>query len=76
MIGERRSWIALASVDGVGPVTFGRLYDTFPFDNRLVRLTLSVEALERGIANTLRRGRRGAFGISGVRVQEIGRAHV
>ena len=52
-----------------GPITFGRLYDTFPFDNRLVRLTLTVDALQQGIANTLRRGRRGAFGISGVHVQ-------
>ena len=52
-----------------GPVTFGRLYDTFPFDNRLVRLHLNAGALEQGIANALRRGRLGAFGISGARVR-------
>lgn len=52
-----------------GPLTFGQLYDTFPFDNRLARVTLTVDALQKGIANTLRRGRRGAFGISGVRVR-------
>jgi 5'-nucleotidase len=52
-----------------GPITFGRLYDTFPFDNRLVRLNLNAGALEQGIANALRRGRLGAFGISGARVR-------
>ncbi len=50
-----------------GPVTFGQLYDTFPFDNRLARATVTGDALEQGIANALRRGRRGAFGISGAR---------
>ena len=52
-----------------GPVTFGQLYDTFPFDNRLVRVNLNAGALEQGIANALRRGRPGAFGISGARVR-------
>jgi len=52
-----------------GPITFGQLYDTFPFDNRLVRVNLTAGALEQGIANALRRGRRGAFGISGARVR-------
>lgn len=52
-----------------GPITFGSLYDTFPFDNRLVRMNLSAGVLEQGIANALRRGRRGAFGISGARVR-------
>lgn len=51
-----------------GPVTFGRLYDTFPFDNRLARVSLTAGVLEQGIANALRRGRRGSFGISGARV--------
>ena len=51
-----------------GRVTFGQLYDTFPFDNRLVRVQLSGSALEQGISNALRRGRRGAFGISGARL--------
>lgn len=52
-----------------GPLTFGELYDTFPFDNRLARVQVSVGALEQGIANALRRGRPGAFGISGARVR-------
>lgn len=52
-----------------GPLTFGQLYDTFPFDNRLVRVRLNADVLEQGIANALRRGRRGAFGISGARVR-------
>jgi 2',3'-cyclic-nucleotide 2'-phosphodiesterase (5'-nucleotidase family) len=52
-----------------GPVTFGQLYDVFPFDNRLVRVNLTGDRLEQGIANALRRGRRGAFGISGARVR-------
>jgi 5'-nucleotidase len=52
-----------------GPLTFGRLYDTFPFDNRLIRLRMTGNLLGRGIANALRRGRRGMFGISGARVR-------
>ena len=52
-----------------GHVTFGQLYDTFPFDNRLVRVQLTGSALEQGISNALRRGRRGAFGISGARLR-------
>lgn len=52
-----------------GPLTFGQLYDTFPFDNRLVRVNLPASVLQQGIANALRRGRRGAFGISGARVR-------
>ncbi|HUR32942.1 MAG TPA: bifunctional UDP-sugar hydrolase/5'-nucleotidase [Vicinamibacterales bacterium] len=52
-----------------GPLTFGQLYDTFPFDNRLVRVNLTAATLEQGIASALRRGRRGAFGISGARVR-------
>jgi 5'-nucleotidase len=52
-----------------GAVTFGQLYDTFPFDNRLVRVSVTAAALEQGIANALRRGRRGAFGISGAHVR-------
>lgn len=52
-----------------GPLTFGQLYDTFPFDNRLARLQVTAGTLEQGLANALRRGRRGAFGISGARVR-------
>jgi 5'-nucleotidase len=53
---------------GAGLLTFGRLYDTFPFDNRLVQVTVTADALASGIGNALRRGRRGTFGISGVSV--------
>lgn len=52
-----------------GALTFGHLYDTFPFDNRLARVQVTAGVLERGIANALRRGRRGSFGISGARVR-------
>ena len=52
-----------------GALTFGRLYDTFPFDNRLVKVTLSGADLRRVFADEVRRNRRGALGISGVRVR-------
>ena len=52
-----------------GALTFGRLYDVFPFDNRLVRLTLTGDELRRVFADEIRRRRRGALGISGVIVK-------
>jgi 2',3'-cyclic-nucleotide 2'-phosphodiesterase (5'-nucleotidase family) len=52
-----------------GPITFGQLYDVFPFDNRLVRVTLTGAALARWVTNEIRQGRRGALGISGVDVK-------
>jgi len=52
-----------------GALTFGRLYDVFPFDNRLVRLTLTGAELRRVFADEIRRKRRGALGISGVLVK-------
>ncbi len=52
-----------------GGLTFGRLYDAFPFDNRLVRLTLSGADLARVLGDEVRRNRRGALGISGVQVR-------
>jgi 5'-nucleotidase len=52
-----------------GPLTFGRLYDLFPFDNRLLRVTLSGAELRRVFSEEIRRGRRGALGISGVLVR-------
>lgn len=51
-----------------GPLTFGRLYDVFPFDNRVTRVTVSAAALSEALARSIRRGRRGALGVSGVRV--------
>jgi 5'-nucleotidase len=52
-----------------GPLTFGRLYDVFPFDNRLLRFTLTGAELRRVFVEEIRRGRRGALGISGVRLR-------
>ncbi len=50
-----------------GPLTYGRLYETFPFDNRLVRLELSGAELRRVFELQLREGR-ALPGIAGVRV--------
>jgi 5'-nucleotidase len=52
-----------------GPLTFGRLYDTFPFDNRLVKVTVSGADLRRIFADETRRGRRGALSVAGLRVR-------
>jgi 5'-nucleotidase len=59
-----RLWADLPS----GPITFGQLYDVFPFDNRLVRVTLTGAELSRWIANEIRQGRRNALAMSGVEV--------
>jgi len=50
-----------------GPLTYGRLYETFPFDNRLVRLDLSGAELRKVFEVQLREGR-ALPGIAGVRV--------
>lgn len=52
-----------------GPLTFGRLYDVFPFDNRVARAVVRGGDLERVFAEEIRRGRRGALGVSGIRVR-------
>jgi 2',3'-cyclic-nucleotide 2'-phosphodiesterase (5'-nucleotidase family) len=52
-----------------GSVTFGRLYDVFPFDNRIARITLSGAELGRWLAGEIGQGRRGWLGISGVDVR-------
>jgi 2',3'-cyclic-nucleotide 2'-phosphodiesterase (5'-nucleotidase family) len=49
-----------------GPITFGRLYDVFPFDNRVVKVTLTGAELGRWLAIEIREGRRNELGISGV----------
>jgi 5'-nucleotidase len=49
-----------------GQLTFGQLYEMFPFDNRLVRVTLTGAELSRWLANEI--GRRGQVAISGVDV--------
>jgi 5'-nucleotidase len=52
-----------------GPLTFGRLYDVFPFDNRLVQVAVTGAELTQIIASEIRRGRRGALGIAGLRIR-------
>jgi len=49
-----------------GPLTFGRLYDVFPFDNRVVRIELSAAELGRWLTGEIQEGRRGWLGISGI----------
>lgn len=54
-----------------GPLTFGAAYDTFPFDNRVLRVTLTGAQLSRVLADQLPQlgdGRRGLFGVAGIRV--------
>ena len=51
-----------------GPITVGQIYDVFPFDNRLVRVSLTAADLSRWLANEIRQGRRSSVGISGVDV--------
>jgi 5'-nucleotidase len=52
-----------------GPIVFGQLYDIFPFDNRLVRVSLTGAELSRWLANEIRQRRRSSVGISGVEVK-------
>ena len=52
-----------------GPLTYGALYDVFPFDNRLVELSLRGEDLRRVFEDQVREGTRGGLGISGLRVR-------
>ncbi|MEO8466640.1 MAG: 5'-nucleotidase C-terminal domain-containing protein [Gammaproteobacteria bacterium] len=49
-----------------GPLTFGRFYDVFPFDNRLLVVRVTGEALAQSLADEVRRGRPGALALSGV----------
>jgi 5'-nucleotidase len=51
-----------------GPVTFGRLYDVFPFDNRVARVTLTGADLRGWLAGEIEQGRRESLGVSGVDV--------
>jgi 5'-nucleotidase len=52
-----------------GPLTFGRLYDAFPFDNRIARVTMSGAELRGWVANEIGQGRRNGLGISGADVR-------
>jgi 5'-nucleotidase len=49
-----------------GALTFGRLYDVFPFDNRLLTLTITGAELRAVLADEVRRNRRGALALSGI----------
>jgi 5'-nucleotidase len=51
-----------------GPLTVGRIYDLFPFDNRIVQMTLTGAELRGWLTGEIAEGRRGALGMSGVNV--------
>jgi 5'-nucleotidase len=51
-----------------GPLTFGSLYDVFPFDNRLVHVSLTGAELHQVFVEEILRDRRGALALSGIRV--------
>ena len=54
-----------------GPVTLGAIYDVFPFDNLVVRRTLTGAELRQVLTTQMGRVRFGgrALGVSGIRVQ-------
>src|SRR4029078_6310276 len=49
-----------------GPLTLGRLYDVFPFDNRLLTITITGAQLRALLADAVLRHRRGAVAPPGV----------
>ena len=53
-----------------GPLTYGRLFEVFPFDNRLVQFRLSGRDLRR-VTAALLTGTRGPAGIAGFRVKAV-----
>jgi 5'-nucleotidase len=52
-----------------GPLTFGRLYDVFPFDNRIARIRLRGAELRGWVADEIAQGRLAGLGISGASVR-------
>jgi 5'-nucleotidase len=52
-----------------GPLSFGQFYEVFPFDNRVVTVTLTGAELRRLVADELRRDRPGALAIAGARMR-------
>jgi len=67
--------IAINNTDGglradlpAGPLTYGSLFEVFPFDNKLVSLHLTGAQLRRVVRGQLDRGVR-LFGLSGARVE-------
>jgi 5'-nucleotidase len=67
--------LAINNTDGglrgdlpAGPVTYGRLFEVFPFDNQLVRLTMTGRDLERVLAGHFGRSSQ-LLGLAGGRVE-------
>jgi 5'-nucleotidase len=54
-----------------GPVTFGAVYDVFPFDNRATRIELTGAQLARVLEDQLADSRRGLPSLSGIRATVI-----
>lgn len=52
-----------------GDLTFGALFDVFPFDDRLLTLRLTGRQLREMFAGEIERGRRGALAVAGVHVR-------
>ena len=52
----------------VGALTFGPVYDLFPFDNRVVRISVTGTQLGRALEDQLTRPRGGLLSVSGLRV--------
>jgi 2',3'-cyclic-nucleotide 2'-phosphodiesterase (5'-nucleotidase family) len=52
-----------------GPLTIGHLFDLFPFDNRIVEVTLTGAELRGWLTGEVAQGRHNAIGISGVHVR-------
>ena len=52
-----------------GPLTFGQLYDVFPFDNRVVRLVATGEELSHVLLEQIGRRGPGALAVSGIQVR-------
>ncbi len=51
-----------------GPLTVGRVYDVFPFDNRVARVTLTGRELRAWLTEEIQQGRHNGLGISGFEV--------
>jgi 5'-nucleotidase len=52
-----------------GSLTYGDLYETQPFDNRVTTLELTGAELERVVSAHLERGRHGILSVGGMRVE-------
>ncbi|MEO5741906.1 MAG: 5'-nucleotidase C-terminal domain-containing protein, partial [Vicinamibacterales bacterium] len=67
--------VAISNSGGVradvpaGPLTYGLFYEAMPFDNRLVRITLTGGQLKRVFANNFTHSTSARLPVSGVRVE-------